>query len=125
MVRVFLCSMQSSISAVRRVSAFALWVENANPIMFCLVSEKKLFLVEMMLDTEWRSRMLAMLDGRALFGNVSLYVSRKALNISAASSRWVAVSSFLADLKMMEVSIPSIKNWRCSSKSFTAGIEKL
>ncbi len=71
--------------------------------------------MEMMLDTEWRSRMLAMLGGSALVGNVSLYVTTKARNISAASSRWVAVSSFRADLKMIEVSMPSMKNWRCSS----------
>ena len=49
----------------------------------------------------------------------------KARNISAASSRWVAVSSFLLDLKMMDVSSPWMKNWRCSSWSLTAGIEKL
>ena len=59
--------------------------------------------------------MLAMVGGSVLLGNVSLYVMRNARNISAASSRWVAVSSFRDDLKMIEVSMPSMKNWRCSS----------
>ena len=53
--------------------------------------------------------MLAMLGGSTLVGNVSLYVTMKARKISAASSRWVAVSSFRADLNMIEVSIPSMK----------------
>ena len=52
MLRVFLNSVHSSIIAVRSVSAFSLCVENASPMILVLVSEKKLVLVDMMLDTE-------------------------------------------------------------------------
>lgn len=102
-------SVQSSMKAAKRMSEMGLCVENASPTTLVFMSDRGTSLVEMRLATEWRSRILAMLGGMGFCGKVSLYVVLKARKISAASSRWVAVSSRL-DLKKIVGSMPSMKN---------------